>query len=118
MEQRHLADFTSLITRLQHTGHACLQLVGIKSRLLLTSVGSEHSAWFVVSSFYTNWRGVEKLPMHDKYRTISYSTIGHLLRSVSCQVCLHKPLYSRCSRSSYSSESSLLTVFAHTAHAE
>ena len=33
----------SLIARLQHTGHPYLQLAGVKSRLLLTSIDSEHT---------------------------------------------------------------------------
>ena len=43
----------------------------------------------------------------------------HLLRSVSSHVCLHnfQPSYRNHLRSSYSSQASLLTVFAHTAGA-
>ena len=35
---------TSYITKLQYTGHACLQLAGVKSGHLLTSIGSKHAA--------------------------------------------------------------------------
>jgi len=41
-EQRRAASF-DLTTRLQHSGHACLLLAGIKSGLLLTSIDSEHT---------------------------------------------------------------------------
>ena len=40
----------SFITRLQHTGHACLQLVGVTSGLRLTSIDSGHTAWLIMHS--------------------------------------------------------------------
>ena len=46
---------------LQHTGNACLQLAGIKSGLLLTSVDSEPIAWLVIHSSYTMRNVVKKL---------------------------------------------------------
>ena len=62
---------TSLITRLQHTGYACLSLAGVKSRLLLTSTDSKHA---VMHSSYTNRRGIEKVATDDQY-TVSNSTL-------------------------------------------
>ena len=53
----------ALHSRLQHTGNACLQVEGIKSGLLLTSIGSEYTAWLVMHS-------------------VSYFTTGHFLHSL------------------------------------
>ena len=73
---------------LQHTGHACLHLAGVRSRLLLMSIDSEHT---VMHSSYTNRRlRCQKVATDDQY-TVSYSTVKNLsrhLHSVSSQLCL------------------------------
>ena len=65
-----------------YTGHACLQIAGVKSRLLLTSIGSEHT---VMHSSYTNRRGVEKsLRMINQY-TVSNCPRGlMIMRQYTC----------------------------------
>ena len=62
----------------------------------------------------THWIGeASKVSMHGKY-TVSNCLSCHL-HSVGSQVCLHNfhPSYSKLSHSSYSSQASLLAVFAH-----
>ena len=69
---------------LQHTGHACLQLA---NSLLLTSVDSEHTAWLVMHSSYTNIGGVKLLPMINTPSAIQLlKNLRCLLHSVSSQV--------------------------------
>ena len=78
------------ITRLQRTVHACLQLPGIKSGLLLNSINSKHTAWHVMHSSYTNRRGIEK--SLRTINTLSAIQLGqsenpyHFLHSVISQV--------------------------------
>ena len=69
---------------------------------------------------HTNRRGIEKsLHMTNTASAIQLSkNLSCHLCSVRSQVCLHnlQLSYSKLSRSSYFSQASLLTVFAHTAH--
>ena len=73
------------ITRLQHTGHTCLQIAGVKCRLLLTFIDSERT---IMHSSYTNRRGVKKsLQMINTPSAIQLSkNLSHHLHSVSSQV--------------------------------
>ena len=87
---------------------------GVTSRLMLTSINSEHT--FMHSS-YTNRRGIEKsLGMINTPSAIQLpKNLSCHLRSVISQGCLHnlKPLYSKLSCSSYSSQASPFTVIVH-----
>ena len=74
-------------------------------------------------SSYTKRRGVESRMINTPSATRQFGPSKHLCRlsrSVSSQVCLHnfQPSRSKRSHSSYSSQASLLAVFAHTARAE
>ena len=72
-EKLHLSSSS---TRLQHTGHVCLQLAGVKSKLLLTSIGSGHT---VMHSFYINRRLRRKVAMHHKPSAIQATVKGSQL---------------------------------------
>ena len=74
----------------------------------------------VMQTSYTNWRAIEKLHATDDQYTVGYhSTLlsKNHLHSVSSQIiCLHnlQPSYSyKLSLSSYTSQVSLFTIFAH-----
>ena len=92
-----------------------LQLGGIKSDLLLTSILTLNTlqglSRVVLTQSPWNTKAVESR---------SYSTVSYLLRSVSNHVCLNKLhlSYSKRSRSSYSSQVSLFTVLASAARDE
>jgi len=68
-------DFTSFISRLQHTGNPCLQPVGIKSAWPPADL-----YWPLIHCLALLCRkAVEKSQcMTDKY-TVSYSTISYLV---------------------------------------
>ena len=90
-----------------HTGHSCLHLAGVKSRLRLTSTDSEHT---VMHSSYTNRRGVEMLlqiintpPNCQRISAAIY--VLQVSRSVLTTCSLNS--YSKLSRSSYSSQAFL-----------
>ena len=76
------------------------------------------TVWLVMHS-YTIRRGIKKLLL--MINTLSAIWVSenlcHSLCSVSSHVCVHKfqPLYSKSSQCIYSSQTSLLAVFAHTA---